>query len=198
MVTLTVHSTNYYLIDCLGGWLLVDAGWVGEMAKFRSQLKHFQIDFSEIKYVMMTHHHPDHAGLIQDVKNASGARWLIAGVQVPYLPQLHAFFATRRGYTRLEIEPNDIILKGPTRGTLQSIGINGEIVETPGHSDDSISLVLDSGAAFTGDLHRPDMVDEAQYLLTVESWKKLVERGAKIIYPSHGPSIPVEAVLPFL
>jgi glyoxylase-like metal-dependent hydrolase (beta-lactamase superfamily II) len=183
MVTLTVHSTNYYLIDCLGGWLLVDAGWVGEMAKFRSQLKHFQIDFSEIKYVMMTHHHPDHAGLIQDVKNASGARWLIAGVQVPYLPQLHAFFATRRGYTRLEIEPNDIILKGPTRGTLQSIGI---------------SLVLDSGAAFTGDLHRPDMVDEAQYLLTVESWKKLVERGAKIIYPSHGPSIPVEAVLPFL
>lgn len=32
------------------------------------------------------------------------------------------------------------------------MGISGEIVPTPGHSDDSISVVLDDGSAFTGDL----------------------------------------------
>ncbi len=37
-------------------------------------------------------------------------------------------------------------------------GVRGEILKTPGHSDDSVSLVLDSGMVFVGDLHRPNFV----------------------------------------
>lgn len=35
---------------------------------------------------------------------------------------------------------------------LENEGISGEIIQTPGHSDDSISLVIDECCAFTGDL----------------------------------------------
>ena len=37
-------------------------------------------------------------------------------------------------------------------GFLSSIRISGEIVYTPSHSEDSISLILDDGSCFVGDL----------------------------------------------
>ena len=36
---------------------------------------------------------------------------------------------------------------------LSRLGIKGKVIHTPGHSDDSISLILDDGAAFVGDLN---------------------------------------------
>ncbi len=71
-----------------------------------------------------------------------------------------------------------------SRALLKRLGIDGEIVATPGHSDDSVSLVLDSGEAFTGDLTHPSMADEA----ATASWAKLRAMGAKAVYPGHGPA----------
>ena len=47
--------------------------------------------------------------------------------------------------------PSDILIGGGTR--VQDIGLDldGEIVATPGHTVDSISMVLDDGDAFVGD-----------------------------------------------
>lgn len=39
-----------------------------------------------------------------------------------------------------------------SRALLKGIGIEGELIPTPGHSDDSISLVTDEGHGLTGDL----------------------------------------------
>lgn len=39
-----------------------------------------------------------------------------------------------------------------SRDFLQSIGVGGEIISTPSHSNDSISLVLDNGTCFVGEL----------------------------------------------
>src|SRR5260370_1294944 len=47
-----------------------------------------------------------------------------------------------------------------SRALLARLGIGGEIVPTPGHSDDSVSLVLDDGSAFTGDLTPPGLALE--------------------------------------
>ena len=74
------------------------------------------------------------------------------------------------GYMPIRVEQDDLI--SPTRSVLQSIGISGEIVETPGHSDDSISLVMDAGAAFTGDLPSPEITHPENYDQTCASWKK--------------------------
>ena len=47
---------------------------------------------------------------------------------------------------------NNIVLKfAESRQFLASLGLAGEIIATPGHSDDSITLILDDGFAFTGD-----------------------------------------------
>ena len=39
-----------------------------------------------------------------------------------------------------------------SRQFLHSIGINGEIIRTSSHSEDSISVILDNGDCFVGDL----------------------------------------------
>jgi hypothetical protein len=41
------------------------------------------------------------------------------------------------------------------KSVVRSGGVSGEIIYTPGHSDDSVTLILDEGMAFTGDLPYP-------------------------------------------
>jgi len=70
-----------------------------------------------------------------------------------------------------------------SRAMLAKIGIAGEIFHTPGHSDDSVSLLLEDGSVFTGDLTHPGLGEDSD-----ASWQLLRERGAKQVYPGHGPS----------
>ena len=70
---------------------------------------------------------------------------------------------------------------------LERIGIPGEIVHTPGHSDDSVSLLLDNGSVFTGDLSHPYLIGLEDPAVVNASWQALKDRGAKRVYPGHGP-----------
>ena len=191
LITLTVRSTYFYLIDLGRGKLLVDAGW--ELPAFAAQLKAYKIPFSDIRYVMFTHHHPDHAGLVQNVRSLSGAKLIIHEKQIPYLENLRAYAEKKGGYEPIRVDSNTLI--SPGREALAAIGIQGEIVETPGHSEDSISLALDSGAAFIGDLPMWNyLMDEDQQAAARESWRKLIALGARTFYHSHTPPISVEQV----
>jgi glyoxylase-like metal-dependent hydrolase (beta-lactamase superfamily II) len=184
LVIITVKSTHFYLVDVGKGMLLVDAGWVDAFKQFEHQLKAYKIPYSEIKYVMMTHHHPDHAGLIQTVKRLSGARQLIPAGQLAYLQAVTTFHKNMPEFEPLELGKRDVV--NPDRAMLRSLGIHGEIIPTPGHSPDSVSLVMDSGAAFVGDLRPLGMVGEENAAEIQASWQRLVDHGAQEIYPAHG------------
>ena len=92
VLTLTYDSTHYFLLDCKDGKLLVDAGMPGSLPRFRAQLKARKVELSSIRYVMMTHHHPDHAGILQEIRDVSGAKLLIHAVQVAALAELQKLF----------------------------------------------------------------------------------------------------------
>jgi endoribonuclease LACTB2 len=194
LVTLTLSSTHYYLIDCLDGKLLVDTGWAGSLNRFTGELKRFKISLSEIHYLMITHHHPDHAGLTQEIKDASGAKLLIHEKQIPYLEDLAAFYQDHGGYTPIRVEKNDLVLRPSNRAVLQSIGLQGEVLETPGHSDDSVSLVLDGSMAFIGDLTPPMMATEENIAILNESWGRILALKPKTIYPAHANPFPAEQI----
>ena len=74
-----------------------------------------------------------------------------------------------------------------SRALLQRLGIAGEIVPTPGHSDDSVSLLLDGGAVFTGDLTHPAMIGLESPDVVRSSWQALKDRGATLVHAGHGP-----------
>jgi glyoxylase-like metal-dependent hydrolase (beta-lactamase superfamily II) len=193
LITLTYQSTHYFLLEVTGGWFMVDAGWPGSLPMLSSKLKAYRLDGRQIRYVLPTHFHPDHAGLAQEIKQAWGTRLIVHQQQVPFIPQLAEHYAKKGGYVPVRVEAQDLILTGDGRQVLKGLGLDGQVVLTPGHSDDSVSLVLDSGEAFVGDLPPPFIADDA----TVRaSWQALRAAGARVIYPSHTGPVALDAMEP--
>ena len=81
---------------------------------------------------------------------------------------------------------NVVISFAESRHVLKGIGIEGEILPTPGHSPDSVSLLLDDGSAFTGDLGPAFLGGDTDPVAA--SWRLLAERGMLRVYPAHGPT----------
>ncbi len=79
--------------------------------------------------------------------------------------------------------------------SLTEYGIPGKIIYTPGHSRGSVSILLESGDAFVGDLamsgfplrFTPGLPILADDITEVRrSWEVLLDKGAKTVYPAHG------------
>ena len=156
------------------------------MGKLRAVLKQKDIPIEEIKYGLATHYHIDHAGLAQEIKLA-GVPLLVLEAQVEAIPVMKQWTKPQDNYTEITTDGNVIITFEESRSVLEEIGISGEIVHTPGHSDDSITLLLDDGSAFTGDLTHPGFALEEHEDIVSASWRMLRERGASRVYPAHGP-----------
>ncbi len=184
-------STNYWVISAGRSRLLVDLGYPGTMGTLQARLKQMDIPLKEIRYALATHYHIDHAGLAQELKLA-GVPLLVVDVQVAAIPLMKRFTKPKDHYVDIVAEGNIVITPAQSRALLTRVGIAGEILPTPGHSDDSVSLLLDDGSVFTGDL-TPEGLGWGETAAVVEaSWKLLREKGATKIYPAHGTIRAVE------
>jgi glyoxylase-like metal-dependent hydrolase (beta-lactamase superfamily II) len=181
-LAISYHSTNYYALDINGGKLLVDCGWPATWPRFAAELKRKGVSAAEIRYLLATHFHPDHAGLIEEFKKL-GAQLLLLETQLGALDPADPHI--RSPFVHTSPGNNLLITFAGSRAFLASLGLAGEIIPTPGHSDDSVSLVLDGGSAFTGDLPPRFLVpNDAELLRT--SWAELDRHGVRNIYPAHG------------
>jgi len=152
----------------------------------RASLERKGIPLNEVRYGFATHYHMDHAGLAQQLK-AAGVPLLVADVQVHAIPLLRKWMKPADEFVDITLHDNVVVSCAESRRTLVTIGIDGELVHTPGHSDDSVSLVLDNGFAFTGDLTHPSMAGAEDAAIVKRSWRALRDRGATTVYPGHGP-----------
>jgi glyoxylase-like metal-dependent hydrolase (beta-lactamase superfamily II) len=186
IVNVGYDSTNFYVIETKNGKLLVDNGWPGSLPKLLAELKRKGLSLPEIKHVLVTHFHPDHAGLTQELKER-GCWFVLLEAQVDFIAPLTAFFKTKTfPYHEIDQKDNILIKFEESRSFLAGLGVAGEIISTPGHSPDSITLILDEGFAFTGDLHPPDRVPEDQLELVKKSWDKIHQHKIIRIFPGHG------------
>ena len=185
VINVGYDSTNYYALELKHGKLLVDCGWPGTLPKLSAELKRKGSALKEIKYLLVTHFHPDHAGLVQELKD-QGIKFILLECQQDFIAPFNEFFKTKN-YPYIEIQQNDnMILKlGDSRKFLAGLGLNGEILHTPGHSDDSVTLIMDEGLAFTGDLHPRFMLPEEDKV-GHQSWDKIYQHKITRIFPAHG------------
>ena len=167
MIQLRYGNTNTFLIPADPGWLLVDTDYAGRLPAFYKALKQCGVRTADIRWILATHYHPDHMGLIPELMK-QGARLLLMQTQMEHVHDSDYIFA-RDG---LPFEPIDetrvkVIRCEESREFLAGIGIAGEIIATPSHSEDSVSLILDDGDCFVGDL------EPAAYLEIYEDNKAL-------------------------
>jgi ribonuclease/clavin/mitogillin len=194
IVNVGYDSTNYYVLGEGDARLLVDLGWPGTLPKLLGALKRTGVELGQIRHMLATHYHPDHAGLAQDLK-ARGVRLIVLEQQLAAIPVLKSYTKPNSGYLEITLHDNVRLSCAESRAFLQRLGFAGEIVGTPGHSDDSVTLVLDEGAAFTGDLTPPHMAGEDNAEALTRSWERLRALGVRMVYPGHGPARPLEQIL---
>jgi glyoxylase-like metal-dependent hydrolase (beta-lactamase superfamily II) len=183
-------SANYYLIGEGPTRLLVDVGWPGTLPKLLGVLKRKGASLQEVKFLLATHYHPDHAGLAQELKN-QGVELVVLESQLAWVSKMGTWMKPEQHYQ--EIQLNDVMnleFKN-SHSFLRSLKINGEIISTPGHSADSVTLILDEGCAFTGDLPDLMMATETAVGEVEKSWEKILTYPISTIYPGHGPPRPV-------
>jgi ribonuclease/clavin/mitogillin len=185
IVNVGYRSTNFWVVSAGTNRLLVDLGWPGKAAALFANLDRMGVPIAELRYGLATHYHIDHAGAAQDLK-LRGVPLLVTEEQVSAIPLMKQWIKASDNYTEITTHDNVVIATSESRALLAKIGIGGEIVHTPGHSDDSVSLVLDIGCAFTGDLTMESMVATEDRDVVARSWQSLRDRGVTTIYAGHG------------
>lgn len=190
IVNVGYRSTNFWVVSAGASRLLVDLGYPGTMGQMRAALARMDIPLREIRFGLATHYHYDHAGLAQEFKQ-SGVPLLVLASQVSAIPSMLSQVKPSDRFVEITLHDNVTISFAESRAALARIGLAGEILPTPGHSDDSVSLLLDDGSAFTGDLTPPALTGMATAETVTASWRLLREHGATRVYPGHGPARPM-------
>ena len=209
---------NYVYIIKGEGCIMVDVGPSFAFSAVKDWINSLPISPSDIDLVVVTHSHFDHAGAVAEVKDLTGAKIIIHYTEQDHLRTGNSSLptpATAWGRISLGlmkpvdrifeypgVEPDLII--GDEGLALDDFGIPGKIIHTPGHTDGSLSVLLEDGTAFVGCMthnappfrlsHKhPIFADDLDQLW--RSWKLLLDQGAKLIYPGHGKPFPVSDIV---
>lgn len=142
---------------------LVDAGLESDARWIEAELRRLDLDPAQIRAVVVTHGHADHAGGAGHFKRVHGTPVLVGAGDEHMLATGHndsicptdAIARRQRkrheGATYTPLRP-DVIAEAPL--ALEPLtGIRGSVVPLPGHTPGSLVIVLDD-AALVGDLFR--------------------------------------------
>jgi hydroxyacylglutathione hydrolase len=214
--TIKLGGVNCYLVRDKG-IILVDTGTPGQHNKILKQIKKLGLDPHEIKLIIITHGHGDHFGSAQRIKELTGAKLsvhkedadIVKDGKKVFPPGLNNWgrflaFVWRPMFSLINftgVMP-DILLEDEFQ--LAEFGIKGKIIHTPGHTAGAVSVILDGGGAIVGDLAMngfpmrkgPGMPIFGNSESEIkQSWKKLLDAGANVIYPGHGDPFPASQLI---
>ena len=188
MVTkLKYGNTNTFFISGTNGNLLIDTDYAGTIALFYKAIKEKNIKVSDITYILATHYHPDHIGLVSELME-KGVKLLIIDKQLPFIHFSDEIFKKDKilNYKPINEDESVIININESRKFLKNLGINGTIVSTKSHSEDGIALILDDGEIFVGDLEPKEYLNSYEENKKLKNdWNIIMAYNPKIINYAH-------------
>ena len=180
-------NTNTFLICGTKGNILVDTDYAGTLPLFYKEIKKHNIEVKDITYVLATHYHPDHIGLVSELMK-QGVKLILIDTQRQSVHFSDEIFRRdkRLDYAPIKEEEAILLKCEESRDFLRDIGIEGEIISTPSHSDDSISVMLDNGDCFVGDLEPVDYLGGYEDNIALErDWTLVMSYCPKVVYYAH-------------
>ncbi len=166
----------------------MDTDYAGTLPAFYRAIKQQGIRVQDIEYVLATHYHPDHMGLIGALMR-QGVKLLLVDVQKDKVHFSDGIFERDRlPFVKIDESEATVISCRESRSFLAGLGICGEMIHTPSHSPDSISLVLDSGDCLTGDLEPFEYIGAYDNNEALEKdWELLHSFHPQRIFYAHAP-----------
>ena len=177
------RSVNCFLLVTDRAELLIDVGWPSGMPELKRSMALQGKSVKEVSHVLMTHYHIDHGGIAQELKD-KGAKLIVMENQKDHLNDLKKYLRSPMVFHEIRSDGNIDLRFDESRAFLEGIGIFGEIIPTPSHGPDHVTLVLDEGIAFTGDLPPENAAEEGSE--DYRDWKRLRSMRVKRIFPAHG------------
>lgn len=215
LIPVLLGSSNAYLLTTKNGALLIDAGSKDKLNRILIVLKRHNLDVGDIKLIILTHSHFDHAGNVNELKEKSGAKLLVHESEAQCVRDgfspvprgtngfamlvswlANRFFPRVCSYT--PAEPDVIVSDGYD---LSDYGIDAQVIHTPGHTSGSLCVVIEKRIAIVGDTMfnfsqksiYPLFIDDELALL--KSWRRLIDIGCQEFYPAHGIHFTKEKLL---
>ena len=183
LTKLKYGNTNTYYIN----GLLIDTDYAGTLSAFYKEIKKNSIAIADIKYVLATHYHPAHIGLISELTEI-GIKLLLLEHQTKYVHYADSIFhrEPRLQYTPIDESAATIISCQESRSFLSGMGIQGEIIPTISHSDDGIAVILDDGNCCVGDLEPLEFIGAYENNQALqEDWKRILSYQPVTIHYGH-------------
>ena len=209
---------NTYVYRTAAGYVMIDTGYENSLAGVEKKLNKLGVELSDIKYLFLTHAHDDHAGFLNELlgKNtelkvimskqamptlkrgqnsfsggcSTAVAWLFCKLMGLFGKAEHRFPPIEDCYNDRFIEITD-----ENKADLETI-LESEILFTPGHTEDSISLKL-GDIIFCGDAAMNGLPSSKRLIIWIEdtvafgkSWDTLLSTDASTIYPAHGKPFP--------
>ena len=209
---LPLGMVNAYLIRGVDGCILVDTGIPGSERKIGRVLARHGLTFADVKLIIVTHAHTDHAGSATRLRALAGAPILAHEADsdfysrkepmtfCPTGPVGRMFLKTPAPHQPYEGFVPDIMVRNGDEVSLRDFGVEGVVHHTAGHTPGSIAVELSSqdvivgdliasgiligGIAFKGRAIRPPFEDDP--VKVSEELAGLVQRGARRFHMGHG------------
>lgn len=163
ITSFTLGISNLFLVEDQG-MLLVDTGTNASKESYEDLFSAAGINPKDINLIVISHGHSDHFAHVHELKELTDA---------PVLCHKKAVNALKTGKNQKVIPRNELgkkileMISGNKPIKYQAVepdvivesifdlnpyGVAGKIIHTPGHSECSITVLLDSGEAIVGDM----------------------------------------------
>ncbi|MBN1633493.1 MAG: MBL fold metallo-hydrolase [Ignavibacteria bacterium] len=196
---------NTFLLTCKNGNILIDTGRKNRRKKLFKNIESVNLKKPGIDFLILTHSHFDHCENAAYLQLQKGCKIILSEKEKDYAihgtllaPGNMKFLADTaavlfKNFGQYESFIPDIMIREDT--DLKQHGFDVEIIETPGHSPGSVSVIINNEIAIAGDTLYgvfplnvcPLLRDDMNQL--INSWKKLLDTGCELYLPAHGFSI---------
>ncbi len=166
---MTIHTlftgvANTHIVTSDRGVVIVDAGMPHMTRRILGKIHALGYGPRDVRLILLTHGHVDHAGSAAALKRATGAPIALHRGDIPLVTTRDLKFPPGRNtlaqtITRmvplfgwampLDTFTPDVILEDGL--SLGEFGLDARVLHTPGHSDGSVSIACADGAMFVGD-----------------------------------------------
>lgn len=209
---LPMGLVNAHLIIGRTGAILVDSGLPGTEHRLLRVLRKHGLGFEDIKLIVITHAHVDHAGNALRIRELSKAPIVAHKGDLPYyLRERPMSFCSSGWFGRLFLKTGlmhepyaaftpDILMSENDELSLNDFGVDGVIRHAPGHTEGSLTIELSDRQALVGDLvasglllggialtNRPKSppFEDDPYRVGLEL-QRLINNGNRQFYMGHG------------
>jgi glyoxylase-like metal-dependent hydrolase (beta-lactamase superfamily II) len=203
---------NNYIIQTETGLMVVDTGYEGGFDQFAHRFTTAGLSFIDVKFIFLTHAHDDHTGFLNELAQNTDAPIIMHKQAVERLkagqnsfdggfPTKTAFIFGKimalAGKGEHRFPPVDLYEKylifENNEQYLKESNIDAQIISLPGHTSDSIGLLLSDGKLLCGDAAMNGFPSIRRQSVWIEngsdylkSWDTMIKLKPTQIYPSHG------------